>query len=83
VRATGGLEDTIIDFDPSTGEGTGFKFVEYAPDALLACIERALQAYRQPAVWQRLTRTAMRADFSWDRSAQAYLDLYRKITRAA
>ncbi|MFI5395618.1 MAG: glycogen synthase GlgA [Candidatus Binatia bacterium] len=79
VRATGGLEDTIADFDPKTGEGTGFKFVDYTGDALMACIERALHAYRTPGTWQKLIQNAMRADFSWDRSAQTYADLYRRL----
>jgi starch synthase len=83
VRATGGLEDSIVGFDEATGGGTGFKFVDYTPAALLACIERAMQAYRRPTVWQRLMRTAMQADFSWDRSAAAYVDLYRQLTTVA
>jgi len=83
VRATGGLHDTIDDYDAATGEGTGFKFGEYSGAALLTCIERALQAYRMPAVWQRLMHSAMRLDFSWDRSAQTYLELYQRLCGAA
>lgn len=79
VRATGGLADTITDFDPATGRGTGFTFTEYSSAALMACIERALDAYRSPEAWRKLIRSAMRADFSWDRSAQAYVDLYRRL----
>jgi len=82
VRATGGLEDTIIDFDPTSTRGTGFKFTDYAPEALLACIERALHAYKQPALWRPLIRNAMQADFSWDRSAEAYVGLYRDLCGA-
>jgi starch synthase len=83
VRATGGLEDTIIHFDPHSGAGTGFKFAEYAPAALLACIEAALQTYRRPKAWAALMGNAMRADFSWDRSAAAYAQLYRQVSGAA
>jgi starch synthase len=79
VRATGGLQDTITDVDAKTGAGTGFKFGDYTDEALLACIERALEAYRTPKLWQRLIQNAMGADFSWDRSAQAYAELYRRI----
>lgn len=79
VRSTGGLEDTIADFDPNSGEGTGFKFVDYTGEALMACIERALQAYRTPQMWQTLIQNAMGANFSWDRSAQVYADLYRRL----
>ncbi len=79
VRATGGLEDSIVDFDATTAQGTGFKFVDYAPGPLLECIERALRTYRTPALWQPLVRAAMQADFSWERSAAAYVELYRRL----
>ncbi len=83
VRATGGLQDTINDFDPTRNAGTGFKFADYTGDALLACIERALHAYRNPKQWQLLTRNAMAADFSWARSAQTYAQLYQRLTASA
>jgi starch synthase len=78
VRATGGLEDTITDFDPQTGAGTGFKFTDYTAAALLACIEHALQTFRRPKAWAALMCNAMRVDFSWERSADAYAQLYRR-----
>jgi starch synthase len=82
VRCTGGLADTISDFDPATGNGTGFQFAPYTREALMACVERALDAYHNPKVWRQLIRNAMQADFSWDRSAQTYTDLYhRRISR--
>jgi len=80
VRATGGLEDTIVDVDATKEDGTGFKFTPYTPAALLSCIERALRAYRARTAWTRLIRNAMRMDFSWDRSAQAYAELYRRVS---
>jgi len=79
VRATGGLEDSVVDVDPASGRGTGFKFVDATAAALLACIERALAAYRTPRCWRMIMAQAMRADFSWDRSAEAYIDLYRRL----
>ena len=82
VRATGGLEDTIIDFDAADGRGTGFKFRDYTAEALAACIDRALQTYRDPATWSAIMRRAMHADFSWDRSAAAYVELYRRLVSA-
>ncbi len=78
VRATGGLDDTIIDFS-SSPEGNGFKFVGYTSEELLQAIRRALQVFRQPIRWQRLINNCMRMDFSWTRSAQRYLDLYRSL----
>jgi starch synthase len=78
VRATGGLQDSVVEFDARRGQGTGFKFVEYTGEALVACIERALRAYRTTS-WTMLMRNAMHADFSWDRSAEAYADLYGRL----
>jgi starch synthase len=80
VRATGGLQDSVIEFDARRGEGTGFKFMEYTGEALMACIEHALRTFRNATAWGTLTRNAMHADFSWDRSAAAYAELYRRIT---
>jgi len=79
VRATGGLDDTIVDFDPDSGTGTGFKFRDYTPTALLDCVKRALACYRRPTQWRRLMRNAMNATFSWQSSAQGYLAVYRRL----
>ncbi len=80
VRATGGLQDSVVEFDARRGEGTGFKFMEYTGEALMACVEHALRTFRNATAWGTLTRNAMHADFSWDRSALAYAELYRRIT---
>ena len=78
VRATGGLADTVTEFNPTTGSGNGFVFYEYNARELYAAIARALKLYRDnPDAWQRLVRKAMSMDFSWARSAVEYLQLYR------
>lgn len=77
VRDTGGLADSVEEFEPGTGEGTGFKFVNYSSEDLRAAVDRALAAYRSPEAWVRLQRNCMAEDFSWEKSARAYLDLYR------
>lgn len=77
VRATGGLEDTIL--DTKSDEDTGFKFVEYAPDALRVAIERALQAFAQRDSWIARMRRGMAKDFSWEKSAAEYQRLYRSL----
>ncbi len=83
VRATGGLADTIQDSTPealAAGTATGFCFVAYTPDALRTAVQRALELYRgDPASWQRLLRTGMRQDWSWDRSAAEYEKLYYEL----
>jgi len=78
VRATGGLEDTIVSYDPGTGRGNGFKFRDYEAKEFLAQIKLALGFYSQPKHWKQILQNAMTADFSWQRSAQAYLQLYRR-----
>lgn len=79
VRATGGLDDTIREFDAASGTGNGFKFEEYTQAALLGCLDRALARWKDKAAWTRLVGNAMAADFSWDRSARAYLELFRSL----
>ncbi|MGI6549746.1 MAG: glycogen synthase GlgA [Syntrophomonadales bacterium] len=83
VRRTGGLEDTIKNYDPETGYGNGFDFVEYVPDKFLDAISRAVNLYRNnPEAWNKLIHLAMNMDFSWNRSAIKYLELYeRAITK--
>ncbi len=77
VRATGGLADTVHDYNPVTGTGNGFVFLEYDKNAFYQVIRRALNLYwHEPAQWQKLARNAMEQDFSWARSAVEYLQLY-------
>jgi starch synthase len=80
VRATGGLEDTIMAFDPQTREGNGFKFSESAAGPFLREIEAARVLYDNKGIWDRLTANGMRADFSWDRSARLYMDLFESLS---
>lgn len=79
VRAVGGLEDTIEEFDPISLRGNGFKFKEYSAVALVKAIRRALDFYQQPAFWSSLIQNAMVADFSWERAAREYAQLYKRI----
>jgi starch synthase len=79
VRATGGLRDTIKEFDPKTGEGNGFVFGPYEVPELLQALDRALELLRQKEKWAKLMRNAMAADFSWGRSARSYAELYQKL----
>jgi starch synthase len=78
VRATGGLDDTIVNYDPATGQGNGFKFNRYDGMDLLNQIKVAIGVFYQPEYWKQLLRNAMIADFSWQKSAKAYLQLYQK-----
>ncbi|MDY6987617.1 MAG: glycogen synthase GlgA [Thermodesulfobacteriota bacterium] len=78
VRATGGLDDTIQPFEQASGQGNGFKFAEYKAKDFLAQIKEALRIYDNKADWQLLVENGMRADFSWEKSAQRYVELYEK-----
>jgi starch synthase len=82
VRAVGGLEDTVEDFD-GWQRGTGFKFRDYTPQALLLAVRRALDTYRDRRTWQALVLRGMAQDFSWDRSARSYEALYRSLVPEA
>jgi len=79
VRATGGLDDTIVPFDPETKQGNGFKFGPYTPEALMEAVREAVRLYHESATWKILMTNAMKEDFSWDRSAQRYVELYQSI----
>jgi starch synthase len=78
VRATGGLADTVQDYDPRTGQGNGFVFYDYDRWRLFTAIVRAIETFRHRDLWRQIQLRGMSADFSWDRSARRYVDLYRR-----
>ncbi len=78
VRATGGLVDTVREYDPMSDAGTGFTFVPYDNWALFGSIVRALQSYRFRDRWEGLMRRAMAVDHSWQASAERYVTLYHQ-----
>ena len=82
VRDTGGLSDTIEEFDPAKGKGNGLMFGPYEVGGLIGAVERALALFRHKERWAILMNNAMAADFSWDRSARAYCNLYQKLVRS-
>ncbi|MGC8604417.1 MAG: glycogen synthase, partial [Desulfomonilaceae bacterium] len=79
VTATGGLTDTVDEFDAELESGTGFKFYPPIPLELGKAVSKAIRVYReQPDVWKRLMTRGMKKDFSWNRSAKEYLALYER-----
>jgi starch synthase len=82
VRATGGLADTIRDFDPVTDSGYGFAFQGFDAWQLFGALVRAVETYKHAGAWTRLVRRAMRQDVSWGRSALLYTQLYRTAVAA-
>lgn len=79
VRAAGGLDDSIENFDRVTMRGNGLKFEEYRADRLLEKIREAVELYSDQSLWQTLMRNGMEADFSWDSSAKQYIELYQRL----
>jgi starch synthase len=79
VRATGGLDDTIEDYDPIAGVGNGFKFTPYTAPALIETVKRAIAVYGDKEAWRRVMANGMACDFSWEKSAKEYLSLYDKL----
>ena len=81
VRETGGLKDSVINFDKyNTPEGNGFSFANFNAHELLFTIKRGLTCFAEKPLWEKIVYNAMHSDNSWNRSAQAYADLYAKVT---
>jgi starch synthase len=78
VRATGGLYDTVRNFDRRTGEGTGFTFEQYSAQGLLDTLRWALATFGDRAVWRKIQLAGMQQDFSWDASAREYVKVYER-----
>lgn len=78
VRKTGGLADSVINYDPKLDNGYGFTFKEFSPEGLLTGVVRAIETYKNQIVWKKIIKRAMNLDFSWKKSAEKYIDLYKK-----
>jgi len=78
VRATGGLDENIQEYDPKTGQGNGFKFSDYTPEELMRAVRRALTLFPEKASWEALIRNNMTLDLSWERVIPQYLEFYRR-----
>jgi starch synthase len=79
VRATGGLMDTISEFDPARGTGNGFVFTDYRADAMVDAMARARRLFTDRAAWRRLMDNCFAADFSWLVSARRYLRWFEDL----
>lgn len=77
----GGLSDTVIDLNRATQKdntATGFKFKAATPQSVLKTINHAIDTYNKPRIWNSIIRTGMSQDFSWEKSARKYLQLYEQ-----
>ncbi|MGH9606235.1 MAG: glycogen synthase GlgA [Terracidiphilus sp.] len=81
VHATGGLEDTVEEWNGELGTGTGFKFHGYEPRDLLGAVDQALAAFQEKDGWTKLMRNGMAQDFSWEKPAREYAAVYEEVAR--
>ncbi|MCX7710101.1 MAG: glycogen synthase GlgA [Clostridia bacterium] len=79
VRETGGLKDTIQPYNEYTGEGNGFSFTNYNAHEMLHILRKAIYYYHNHDIWNMLVRRGMTLDFSWEKSAKEYMDIYQKM----
>ena len=80
VRETGGLKDTVVQFDRADPDkGNGFLFYEYNAHEMMYALKRALAAYANLREWRQLIFTAMHRDFSWTHAAKEYEKLYEHV----
>lgn len=82
ARKTGGLADTIQDFEPLASKGTGFLFSDYTPSAMLDALKRAFCLYTDEDKKCRMIQDGMLQDFSWKRSAGKYIGIYRNMKKS-
>jgi starch synthase len=83
VRATGGLADTVENYDATTGAGTGFKLWDLTPDTLVATVRWAVDTYRKyPDDFVTMQRRAMGKRFGWDVAAARYAEVYEYAIEA-
>ncbi|MBE7680619.1 glycogen synthase GlgA [Paenibacillus sp. P13VS] len=80
VRETGGLNDTVQAYNEFSGEGNGFSFTSFNAHDMMNTIRRAEKLYREPDHWKKIVKNGMNGDYSWDVSADEYMDIYRSIT---
>jgi starch synthase len=78
VKKTGGLADTVKDFNELDKKGNGFAFTEHSPYALYSTIERALTIFKDKKIWKEIMLRGMKEDFTWNHSAKEYIRLYKK-----
>jgi starch synthase len=79
ARKTGGLADTIEEYNPVQGSGTGFLFNRYSSEEMLIAIKRAEDLFNNKRAWKNIRNNAMSRDFSWAKSAEEYISLFREL----
>lgn len=83
VRKTGGLADSVSEFEPQSGNGNGFLFEEYDTESLLDALARAKKVYDNKDLWHQLITNSQKVDFSWPRAAREYLKVYQTLIKGS
>ncbi len=81
VFKTGGLADTVVHYNADSGRGNGFVFDQYTPQSFLKAMEEAVAVFHDRSLFPQLVQKALTHDFSWDRSAREYMELYRNLLK--
>jgi len=79
VRATGGLRDTVSEFDPATGTGNGFVFENFDANEMVAALARMVATFKQRATWRKLMANCFASDFSWEWAARQYVEWFTRL----
>ncbi len=81
VRETGGLRDTVTSYDKKTNTGNGFTFKTFNAHDMLFSIKEAIETYQDKKTWKKIIENAMKADYSWDKSASEYIKIYEGLIK--
>jgi len=82
VRSTGGLRDTVSEFDPAAGTGNGFAFDKFEAAEMVAALSRMVAIFRERADWRALMANCFASDFSWERAARQYVEWFTRLRKA-
>jgi starch synthase len=82
VRATGGLRDTVSEFDPAAGTGNGFAFEKFEATDMVAALARMVATFKDRGKWRALMTNCFASDFSWDRAARQYAEWFTRLRNA-
>jgi len=81
VRATGGLRDTVREFDSTKNNGNGFVFQKFAANEMVAALARMVATFNDRTAWRRLMANCFAADFSWERAARQYAAWFSSLRK--
>lgn len=81
VRLTGGTNEIASEFNPETGEGDSFTFKDYNKESFLNALDKAIENFKDKETWYKIVDNGMNKDFSWEKGAQEYVDIYTELVK--